>query len=81
MANSVDPDEAAHYEPLQCLHRYLYWSAGLKGLIDNVLTLKMPRKPASETVVCLCCLLNILSNFSNLFLHTGIQCGPWSDCS
>ena len=35
------------------------------------LTLKMPRKPASENVVCLCRLLNILANFSNLFLHTG----------
>ena len=45
------------------------------------LTLKMPRKPASENVICLCCLLNILANFSNLFLHTGKQCGPWSDCS
>ena len=41
-----------------------------------VLTRKMPRKPASENVVCLCRLLNILANFSNLFLHTGKQCGP-----
>ena len=40
------------------------------------LTLKMPTKPASENVVCLCRLLNILANFSNLFLHTGKQCGP-----
>ena len=39
------------------------------------LTLKMLRKPASENVVCLCCLLNILANFSNLFSHTGKQCG------
>ena len=39
------------------------------------LTLKMPRKPPSENV-CLCRLLNILTNFSNLFLHTGKQCGP-----
>ena len=34
MANSVDPDETAHYEPshldLHCLHRYWFWSAGLK---------------------------------------------------
>ena len=45
------------------------------------LALKMPRKPAYENVICLCCLLNILANFSNLFLHTGKQCGPWSDCS
>ena len=40
------------------------------------LTLKTPRKSASENVICLCRLLNILANFSNLFLHTGKQCGP-----
>ena len=40
------------------------------------LTLRTPRKPASENVVCLCRLLNILANFLNLFLHTGKQCGP-----
>ena len=39
----------------------------------EILTLKMPGKPASKNVVCLCCLLNILANFSNLFLHTGKQ--------
>ena len=39
-----------------------YPCPGLQGL-----TLKMPRKPASENVVCLCHLLNILANFSNLF--------------
>ena len=43
------------------------------------LTLKMPRKSASENVIYLCRLLNILANFSNLFLHTGKQCGPRSD--
>ena len=36
MANSVDPDEMAHYEPShldpRCLHRYLYRSTGIKGL-------------------------------------------------
>ena len=42
----------------------------------NVLTLKAPRKTASENVVCLCRLLNIRADFSNLFLHTGKQCGP-----
>ena len=31
------------------------------------LTLKAPRKPASENVVSLCRLLNILANFSHLF--------------
>ena len=42
----------------------------------NYLALKAPRKTASENVVCLCCLLNILADFSNLFLHIGKQCGP-----
>ena len=36
MANSVDPDETARYEPshqdLHCLQRYLYWSSGMKEL-------------------------------------------------
>ena len=45
------------------------------------LTVKAPRKTASENVVCLCRLLTILADFSNLFLHTGKQCGPRSDCS
>ena len=43
---------------------------------DNLLTLKMPRRPTSENVVYLCRLLNMIANFSNLFLHTGKQCGP-----
>ena len=37
MANSVDPDETAHYESshqdLHCLHMYLVWSAWLKWTI------------------------------------------------
>ena len=51
--------------------------------LDTVFTLnlKTPRKPASENVVCLCRLLNILANFSSLFLHTGKQCGSRSDYS
>ena len=43
----------------------------------NTLTLKAQRKTASENVVCLCRLLNILADFSNLFLHTGKQYGSW----
>ena len=35
MSNSVEPDEMAHDEPshldLDCLQRYMLWSAGLKG--------------------------------------------------
>ena len=42
MASSVDPDEMAHYVPshldLHCLRRYLYRSAGLKGL-KNIATI------------------------------------------
>ena len=37
MANSVDQDEMAHYEPshldLHCLHRHLFRSTKLKGQI------------------------------------------------
>ena len=47
----------------------------------DTFTLKTPRKPASENVVWLCRLLNSPANFSNLFLHSGKQCGPRSDCS
>ena len=36
MANSIDPDETARYEPshmdLYCLQRSTYWSAGTKEL-------------------------------------------------
>ena len=36
VANNVDPDETAHYEPshldLHCLQNNIFWSAGLKGL-------------------------------------------------
>ena len=45
-------------------------------VIDGLLILKMPRKPASENVVCLGRLLNILANFSNLFLHSGKHVDP-----
>ena len=35
MASNVDPDEMAHHEPshldLHCLHKFLSWSAWLKG--------------------------------------------------
>ena len=50
-------------------------------VFSGLLTLKMPRKPASENVVCLCRLLNILAKFTNLLLHRGKQCGPRSEQS
>ena len=40
---------------------------GFNGASNGFLTLKMPRKPVSENVVCVCDLLNILANFSILF--------------
>ena len=37
LANSVDPNDTDHYEQsrldLHCLQRYLYWSAGVTGLM------------------------------------------------
>ena len=76
-ANSGDPDRmpcsaasdlGLHCLPFTRLEVYrLQWAR---------LILKMTRKPASENAVYFYCLLNILANFSNLFLHTGKQCGP-----
>ena len=36
------------------------------AVLKSNLTLKAPRKSASENVVCLCRLLHLLANFSNL---------------
>ena len=42
MANSVGPDETARYEPshqsLHCLHKYLFKSVGLKGLMSIIVS-------------------------------------------
>ena len=85
-SNNVDPDQtpqnAASDQGLHVCHsscnfRQITGSTSVKW----TLTLKTPRKPASENVVCLYRLLNILANFSNPFLHTGKQCWPRSDCS
>ena len=44
MANSIDPDETAHYDPshqgLHSLHRYLVWPEGLKGLRGKLYTFR-----------------------------------------
>ena len=49
MANSVDPDEMACHElshlDLHCLHRYLFRSAGLKGLRDPCTIVLFPDIP------------------------------------
>ena len=40
MTNNIDPDKTVHNEPshqdLQRLHRYLFWSAELKGLSEVI---------------------------------------------
>ena len=76
---------------MECINITLVWqfhwvswhlfSGEVEKCEYKTLTLKTPRKPASENVVCLYRLLDILANFSNLVLHTGEQCGPRSDCS
>ena len=69
------PGTANLYNEIETLFQHVY-HIFLKYL--DILTLKTPRKPASENVVCLCCLLNSLANFSSLFLHTSKQCGSRS---
>ena len=77
-AKSEDSDQTPHSAAsdlgLHCLPITLLGVSRLQWVI-------MPKKPPSENVVCLCRLLNILANFSKLFLHKGKQCGPWSECS
>ena len=51
---------------LVIIHILFLWR-NKKKISTLWLTLKMPRKPASENVICLCRLLNIYANFSNLF--------------
>ena len=38
------------------------------AVVVSTLTLKAPRQPASESVVCLCRLLHLLANFSNILV-------------
>ena len=75
--SSVLPDKASWWQI--CYSWGWTWKSLIKTeklIFVLLLTLKAPRKTASENIVCLCRLLNILANFSNLFLHTGKQCGP-----
>ena len=64
------------------IFQYIVWGSSFSlQWVKRCSELIIIFKPASENVICLCCLLNILANFSNLFLQTGKQCEPWSDCS
>ena len=52
-----------------CMRIILWLSTKVLTILQNlftVLTLKAPRKSASENVVCLCRLLHLLANFSKL---------------
>ena len=69
-------DKRLCIESWQTIANLLLLSKATLRKFCKILTLKTPRKPASKNVVCLCRLLNILANFSNLFLHTGRQSGP-----
>ena len=81
-ANNGDPNQILHSAASDLGALFAnYPLRGLQTTMVQGLTLKTPRKPASENVVCLCRLLNILANFSNLFLNTGKQCGLRSDHS
>ena len=56
-------------------------------LLSTKLTLTMPRKPASENVVCICRLLHLLANVSNILfayrqtVWTQIRGAVWSGSS
>ena len=69
MANSVDPD------PMLCS---VVSDLGIRWLLRlsvSILWVKVPRKPASENVVCLCRMLHLLANFSNiLFAYRQTVC-------
>ena len=74
MANSIDPDETAHYEPshldLHCLHIYRFWSAKLKGLktptLFSLLALYQKYHFFFFVFVCLFFLFVVVSK-SNMF--------------
>ena len=79
MANSVDPDEMAHYEPshlaLHCLQKYLSFSTGLKRLSnDGVFCMQIFRVIMIISLFLAFCLSAIclsvmcfLFTFSNVF--------------
>ena len=60
MANSVDPDETARYEPshqgLHCLHMSLFWSVMLKVLSGLVILIDASFKKMTYFVTS--CLLS-----------------------
>ena len=69
------------YESASHMLNKLGWRSVENRQIDAhlimFLTLKAPKKTASENVVCWI----FLQTSQSYFLHTGKQCGPRSDCS
>ena len=71
IANSVDPDETAHYEPshldLHCLQRYRVWFTTLEGLIClHTFTLSLSTDSTFSTVI----LFDSLSSPFLAFAHS-----------
>ena len=54
------------FQNVACQVFFLFFFLAAVCWVLNSMCIKMPKKPASESVVCLCHLLNILANFSNL---------------
>ena len=72
IANSVDPDEMAHYEPshldLHCLQRHPHWSAGMKEY--NPFQSGNPQKGNWQTrQMQINMLQNVASDQGQHFLH------------
>ena len=75
MGSPTAGDHSASYsnmDPYRVVKLSVFQSfRGIPGRARCVLTLKAPKKSASENVTCLCCLLHLLANFSNkLFAYT-----------
>ena len=92
MTNSADPDQLASSEAnwsgSTLFAKASYTRPSYPGSAGQGLTLISCVKVRTTWCIgiwvffsAVCHLLNILANFSNLFLHVGKQCGPWSDCS
>ena len=84
VASSVDPDQDAILCSIWFGSTHVNFSC-LSVQISKINTINIILNPYVKKPCiwkcCLCRQLNILANFSNLFLHTGKQCEPRSDCS
>ena len=79
-ANSVDPDETAHYEPshldLHCLKRFVYLSAGMRELNKNK-EINQNRQSTGVLPVMLCIMkrgVPVVESFNFTTASVGIGC-------